>query len=135
MVFQVLDESNVSLVPVDELAEIVVECFNPPPWNEHWTKESGKEVILSFLKKRVDVVLLKDDDGRVLSLGIGLPLVDSGTSVELRALGISSDSYYIAALGTRQATRQKGGCSRCVQGLFDAARRRGFQSVCTSPTA
>ncbi len=131
MVFQVLDESNLSLVPLDQLAEIVVECFNAPPWNEQWTQETGRDVILSFLKKRVDVVLLSDEAGQVVSVGIGLPLADYSSASELHQAGVGSDSYYISALATRRATRQKGACSRCFQGLLDAGQARGFLAVCT----
>lgn len=34
---------------IDVCVNMLIVAYNPPPWNEHWTKETGKKYLSDFI--------------------------------------------------------------------------------------
>ena len=62
MLFRVFNEHVRDQVPVQALAEIVVECFTAPPWNETWDLPVAVGVMAEFLSAEFDLAVMSDDD-------------------------------------------------------------------------
>ena len=117
-----------ALVPIREMARLIVECFKDPPWNEEWTETSATEIAQSLCAADFDLVLLQDDgSSRILAMALGMPLASYSDAAAMIAAGASPSSYYIPALATAKSFRRHGGCSRCLDRLLARAVERDFR--------
>lgn len=49
---------------IDACANMLIEAYNPPPWNDHWTEETGKRYLSDFISnsKFIGYVALESDE-------------------------------------------------------------------------
>ena len=47
---------------MDLCVKMLIEAYNPPPWNDHWTEERGKKYLSDFISSGGFRPLLESDD-------------------------------------------------------------------------
>jgi aminoglycoside 6'-N-acetyltransferase I len=49
---------------IDACVSILIATYNPPPWNDHWTEETGKRYLSDFVSNTnfIGYVLIESDE-------------------------------------------------------------------------
>lgn len=49
---------------IDMCVELLIATYNPPPWNNHWTEESGKKYLSEFISNNnfIGFVAVENDE-------------------------------------------------------------------------
>src|SRR5512133_1120672 len=49
---------------IETCITLLIDAFNPPPWNDHWTRETGKRYLLDYLagKNFFGYVVIESDE-------------------------------------------------------------------------
>ena len=49
---------------IDMCVRLLIATYNPPPWNNHWTEETGKKYLAEFMSnnKFIGFVAVEDDE-------------------------------------------------------------------------
>ncbi len=49
---------------IDICVELLIATYNPPPWNNHWTEESGKKYLSEFISNNnfIGFVVVEEDE-------------------------------------------------------------------------
>lgn len=49
---------------IDMCVRLLIAAYNPPPWNNHWTEETGKKYLAEFMSnnKFIGFVAVEDDE-------------------------------------------------------------------------
>jgi aminoglycoside 6'-N-acetyltransferase I len=49
---------------IEDCVNLLIEAYNPPPWNYHWTKETGKNYLAEFICNNnfISYVILESEE-------------------------------------------------------------------------
>ena len=49
---------------IDTCVKMLIAAYNPPPWNDHWTEETGKKYLSDFISnsKFIGYVVIESDE-------------------------------------------------------------------------
>lgn len=49
---------------IDMCVRLLIATYNPPPWNNHWTEETGKKYLAEFMSNNnfIGFVAVEDDE-------------------------------------------------------------------------
>jgi ribosomal protein S18 acetylase RimI-like enzyme len=126
------NETSLQAQELERAAEIYVECFTNPPWNENWTVEQAKNQIMEYLINGCDVFVARLN-GEVVGVAVGMPLDTYSKATEISdATGKStSGSYYITDLAVDPSVRGKGLAQSMVGQLESVAWNAGYEDIVT----
>ncbi|MCA9802035.1 MAG: GNAT family N-acetyltransferase [Cyanobacteria bacterium HKST-UBA02] len=121
-------QENLPEEALEQIVDIYLACFTGPPRFETWTRQEVRNHLLAFKKGGADFLVVTDseEDGKIASFAIGIPMVDYFGKEEILAYGIPEDSYYFAELGTRPECRGRGYGATLHRSREARAVERGF---------
>lgn len=125
--------SDWSEIFINDMARIYANAFSGAPWFEDWSPESAKAVLLEYIDKGADLVVVlaksQDDQDVVAGVGIGMPLSKYEGQAELLAQGANENAYYIADLAVDNAFRRMGVCSLMLSSLEQLAIKASASAI------
>lgn len=87
---------------IDTCVDLLIEAYNPPPWNDHWTKETGKRYLTDYFSSKNFIGYAAVESGEVI-----------GAMFAHRKIWWTNDEIFIDELFIKP-DRQQQGCGKML---------------------
>jgi len=87
---------------IDACVKLLIATYNPPPWNNRWTEESGKKYLAEFMSNNNFIGFVLEEDNEIV-----------GAMFAHRKVWWTNDEIYIDELFIKP-DRQSHGCGKLL---------------------
>ncbi|MBA5803719.1 GNAT family N-acetyltransferase [Rhizobium beringeri] len=103
---------------VSGAADVLVNAYALPPWNENWSLEAAAENVTYVLQTPRSVALVAVDEGKVLGIALGI-----------RQRRHTGPVIYLDELSVQPDAQGKGIGTALLSAMFETAKAEGCSSV------
>jgi aminoglycoside 6'-N-acetyltransferase I len=104
---------------IDTCVNMLIETYNPPPWNDHWTRETGKKYLAEFISSNDFIGYAAIESDEII-----------GAIFAHRKTWWTKDEIYIDELFIRPDRQQHG----CGKKLMEQVEKLSKESGCGGVT-